>query len=152
MKKVFAVILVVLILAGCAADQSVSPEPESALDDGGVIEIEEQYFVAQANQITSNRERYLGRTIRFEGMSATTYWDDEPFLIVYRNTYGCCGPDGIIGFEVALNDIEPFPDNTWVEVTGVLEEFDIFGGHAQILIVNATSIVEMPSRGLEFVY
>jgi len=144
MKKIFAVVLAVLVLAGCTANSG-------ATSNSNIIDIEEQIFVARTNQILGNPEQYFGRTIRFEGMVMNTSWEDEPFHFVFRNTVGCCGPDGFIGFDVALNDIEPFPDDTWVEVTGVFEEFDIFEGRAQIPIISAISVVEMPERGLEFV-
>jgi len=146
MKKVFAVILAVLVLVGCASTENT---PGNASN----IDIVEETFVSQASQILNNRAQYLGRTVRFEGMVlATSYWEDEPFHFVYRNTYGgCCGQEGIIGFDVALNDIEPFSNDAWVEVIGVFEEFDILEGRVQIPIINATSIREMPERGLEFV-
>ena len=42
-----------------------------------------------------------------------------------------------------------YTGNTWVQVTGVLEE-DFFEW-GSILIVNAISIIKMPERGQEFV-
>ena len=166
MKKVLAIALALLILAGCSAPGGTQAEPlplspgngssedaseaPAIFDDGGVLEIGERFFVTQMNQILMNRERYLGRTIRYEGIFLTTQWEDYTYHFVIRHTFGCCGDDGMIGFDVDLGGREPFPDDTWVEVIGVLDEFQFGEWHA-IPIINVISIVEMPERGLEFV-
>jgi len=139
MKRLTAVFLIVLLLAGC-----------SSSDDADILEIGERFFVTQIEQIYLDPETYLGRTIRYEGIFFSTYWEGEHFHYVIRYTFdGCCGNDSMTGFEVLLNGIEPFPDDTWVEVTGVLEEYEL--DLHTILVVNATSVTEKPERGLEFV-
>ncbi|MCL2856943.1 MAG: hypothetical protein FWE19_04360 [Oscillospiraceae bacterium] len=174
MKRLFAAILALMIFVGCssadgteapvapptfnAADQGLpsyannenTPDDLAALDDGDILYIGERFFLTQINQIFMNRERYLGRTIRYEGMFYSMHWEEYTYHFVIRNTHGCCGPDGMIGFDVALGEFDPFPDNTWVEVTGVLDEFE-FSEWYNMLIINVTSIVEMPERGLEFI-
>ena len=165
MKKILVGILVLAILAGCSAPAGTvaTAEPAqggaspgsaagqpAALDSSDILEIGERFFVTQMHQILLNRERYLGRTIRYEGMFFTMNWEGEYYHFVIRYTNHCCGGDGMIGFDVELGDIEPFPDNTWVEVTGVLGEFALSEWYS-MPIVYATSIVEMPQRGREFV-
>jgi len=141
MKRLFAVFMIVLLLAGCSSPNSP--------DDVDILEIGERFFVTQIEQIFIDTETYLGRTIRYEGMFFSSHWEGEDFHYVIRHTFGCCGDDGMIGFEVMLNGIEPFPDDTWVEVTGVLEEYNL--DWRTILVINAISVTEMPERGLEFV-
>ena len=132
--------------------ENVEPPEVSAqtsADEGDIVYIGERFFVTEINHIWLNREQYLGRVIQYEGMFFSVQWEDESVYFVARYTLGCCGPDGLIGFDVSLNDVPAFPDNTWVQVTGVLEED--YSEWGSILMVNATSIIEMPERGREFV-
>ena len=137
MRKLLVLLLAVLLLVGCAGGD-------------GVVEIEERFFLTQVNHIWRNAEEYVGRTIRYEGMFRAFYWPATgPFYMVHRFTLGCCGNDGITGFEVYLGDIEPFADDDWVEVVGMLEWYEV--DNLRILRVAATSITEVEERGREVV-
>jgi len=140
MKKIiFALILILILgLTGCGS----SPD-----DDGeDIIEIGERFFVNQVMEILLNHQQYLGRTIRYEGMFRTVSWGDMEFSLVYRNSLGCCSPEEVVGFEVIMDGFELFEDNTWVEVTGVLE-FD-----GMYVVIRVTDIVELEERGAELVF
>ncbi|MCL2588803.1 MAG: hypothetical protein FWD84_05280 [Oscillospiraceae bacterium] len=143
MKKRLAFLLaVILLLTGCGGLLAES--------DDGVVLISERFFVTQTTQIQMNAGDYLGRTIRYEGMFWGNEWPTgEVYYFVTRNTLGCCGDDGIIGFELRLNDFDPLPNDTWVEITGVLEEFDYEG--RTFLRLAVVELTELEERGLEFV-
>ena len=152
MKKLLVLLVAIVLLAGCAARGDTAAPRVSAQTNMGeedIVYIGERFFVTEMNRIQFYREQYLGRVIQYEGIFYSFYWDDGSVYFVVRYTYGCCGLDGLIGFDVLLNEIPPFPDNTWVQVTGVLEED--YSGWGSILMVNAISIVEIPERGQEFV-
>jgi len=139
MKKLLVIlILLALLLVGCSGSDNV-------------IEISERFFITQMTEINMNAEEHVGRTIRYEGMFQTLDWSatGEEYHMVIRYILGCCGDDGFIGYEVYLGDMEPFPDNAWVEVTGELEWYEVDG--MRILRVVATSIREMDERGSELV-
>ena len=142
MKRLVAIVLALLILAGCAGS-----------GNGGstdVLLIEDRFFVRQVDQIFADRQAYLGRTIRYEGIFVSTRFGERDFYFVIRGTHGCCGADGIIGFEVLLgDDISPPPDEAWVEVVGVLEEVE--DEVRMALVLNTTSLTELDVRGMEFV-
>ena len=136
MKKVMIVLVaaMLLLLVGC--------------DNDGIYVIRERHFVNQIDNIFMNHNRYLGRTIQFEGMFGS-YVNPEtgaPGHYTYRYTYGCCGDDGLLGFGLVLGEINPVADNSWVEVTGVLEE------DGQFLVLNVISLIELEERGAEFVF
>ena len=144
-KVAIAVFALVLITTGYFRMVRVSA------DDGGIFEIRERFFVTQMHDIFFNSSRYLGRTIRYEGIFSTIDSGGRTYGYVIRHTHGCCGPDGMIGFAALLNDIEPLPGNTWVEITGVLIEYMEEAGLTPILMLDAVSIIEMAERGMEFV-
>ncbi|MCL2368213.1 MAG: hypothetical protein FWC72_04380 [Oscillospiraceae bacterium] len=142
MKKLLICLLVILLagllLVGCSGG------------NGEIVEIEDRFFLTQVNHIRRNADDYVGRTIRYEGMFETFHWPATgDFYMVFRHTRGCCGDDGIVGYEVYLGDIEPFAPNTWVEVVGVLEWYEV--DDLSILRVVATSITELAERGQELV-
>ena len=140
MKKLLILVIILLLLAGCANT-----------DGDGVVEIRERFFLTQIIDIHINADEYVGRTVRYEGIFRTLHipGTSEDYHQVYRYVMDCCGDDGIIGFWVYLGDIETLSDNTWVEVTGVLEWFEMSG--IRLPRVAAVSVTEMPERGEEFV-
>ncbi|MCL2589028.1 MAG: hypothetical protein FWD84_06425 [Oscillospiraceae bacterium] len=121
--------------------------------EGDVLHIGDRFFATQINDILLNNfDRYLGRVIRYEGMFWSLYWEwtDRYYHYVIRYTYGCCGDhDSSAGFELALGRTQPPPDDTWVEVTGILERSDGEGiSHVRLRVI---SLVVLEERGLEFV-
>jgi len=143
MKKLIVLIIVVaMLLTACSPGGS----------DDYVVEITERFFVNQTTEVLRNPERYLGRTIRLEGIFITVQLPgvDDDFHFVHRLTDGCCGPIEPIGFEVRLDGIAPLPDDTWVEVIGVLEQYENIWQH-DALRLEVASLTEMSERGAEFV-
>ncbi|MCL2226945.1 MAG: hypothetical protein FWB97_04885 [Oscillospiraceae bacterium] len=120
------------------------PPEETNLEDA--IVIGERFFINQMFEIFLNHQLYLGRTIQYEGIFQAIEWDGVIFHIVFRYTAGCCGNDGRVGFELIMDGFEPFQDDTWVEVTGILEYDNGF------LVLRPISIIEMDERGAEVVF
>ena len=145
MKKMRIVLIITLLMllplmSGCGSE------------DNDVVEILERFFVRQMMDITQNLDNYTGRTIQLEGMfwSAHNHYTDESFYFVVRFLSGCCGGGGTVGFEVDLGYLLPLPDDTWVEVTGVLEVRDTWQPGNPVLVI--TSIQELEVRGQEIVF
>jgi len=141
MKVLVFVVLGALIMgfAGCSSD-----------DDAYVLT--DRFFISQFQNISLNPNDFIGRTIRYDGIFMPVQWQDDAIYFVARfSDDDCCGGvGGIIGFEVYLNDIEPVGRDTWVEITGILEEaYDSdFGSFMRL---NAVSMVELDEPGQEFV-
>lgn len=121
-----------------------------AAEIGGVVEIREKMFIAQTNDIYLNSEDYLGKTIKYEGIFKSSYWeeDDTTYHFVIRYGPGCCGYDGEAGFEVNWDGDWPQEDD-WCEVIGVLEEYEVNG--QTYLQLALTSLTVLENRGEEFV-
>ncbi|MGF7145109.1 uncharacterized membrane protein YcgQ (UPF0703/DUF1980 family) [Anaerotaenia torta] len=121
-----------------------------AAEIDGVVEIREKMFIAQTNDIYLNSEDYLGKTIKYEGIFKSSYWeeDDTTYHFVIRYGPGCCGYDGEAGFEVNWDGGWPQEDD-WCEVIGVLEEYEVNG--QTYLQLALTSLTVLEKRGEEFV-
>ena len=130
---------------GAPAHETSVPAPT-----GDVVEISERLFIAQTNDIYINTEDYLGKTIKYEGIFKTMYWQQEDKTIAYVIRYGpgCCGYDGEAGFEVVWDGAWPEEDD-WCEVVGVLEEYEVDG--YLYLRLELSSLTVLQQRGAEFV-
>ena len=144
MRKIVLIPALAVILAACGNRPGGG---ENGPGGGGLLVISDRFFVQQIHDIWLNTSQYVGRTIQYEGIFRTVHWrtggDDH---IVIRYTISCCG-EVPIGFYILLSDnFYPLPpENTWVEITGVVE---IHGG---TLLVRAVSLVETEDRGDGFV-
>ncbi len=180
MKDLFALLMIMaLLLAGCGGQSAGAPVqalpaqsrpsgeetitadiPETGLAPahgvtvpapaGDVIEISERLFIAQTNDIYLNTADYLGKTIKYEGIFKTMYWQeaDETYYFVFRYGPGCCGYDGEAGFEVTWDGEWP-EENAWCEVVGVLESYELAGWTYLRLALSSLTVLE--ERGAEFV-
>lgn len=128
-----------------------APSPaENTQNADGVVEITENLFIAQTNDIYINTEDYLGKTIQYEGIFDFYYLEetDAAYYYVIRYGPGCCGYDGTAGFEVIWNGDYP-EQNDWVKAVGVLEEYEENG--VPYLRLQLTSLTVLDERGAEYV-
>jgi len=119
-----------------------------------VVEIKEKMFIAQTNDIYINKNDYLGKTIKYEGIFDTSMWrgNGKIYRFVIRLGPGCCpGDNSAAGFEVVWdgdNSGKPYPKkNDWVEAAGILHEYDDDG--IPSLRLALTSLTVLSKRGKE---
>ena len=129
-------------LSGC----SDSPEVEREIH-----EISDRFFSSQMMTIMHEPDDFLGHIIRYEGIFMSMYWESTSEMIYYVVRWDdCCGRGDVLGLEVYLNDIEPLEDNTWVEITGVLEIVHI-AGYGELVRLNAVSLIERERLNVEII-
>ena len=179
-KAALASIVLAILITGCNNGKSNVPAaPFSIVQTGGksdvssgdqVVEIRENMFITQINDINLNYRDYLERTIKLEGMLKIYTWNDNYYYYVIRNAPGCCGDDGEVGFEVSWkkdyqgpngngsndngsndnSDNETYPKpNDWVEVKGALKSYNFLGSTYLYLALSELNVLE--KRGAEFV-
>jgi uncharacterized membrane protein YcgQ (UPF0703/DUF1980 family) len=133
-----------------AGKPSVSASPVSK---NGVIEIQEKMFISQVNDVYLNKDDYLGKTIKLEGLFKMEQGYDKSYCFVLRYGPGCCGYDGNVGFEVAWDKEEekPYPvEDDWVEATGELKTYEE-DGDLEFLYLDLISLNVLDKRGKETV-
>ncbi len=114
-----------------------------------IVEIREKMFIAQTNEIYINKNDYIGKTIKYEGLFDQSAWrgNGRTYNYVIRFGPGCCpGDASAAGFEVVWDRGYP-KKNDWVEAVGVLEEYD--DGGLQSLRLALTSLSVLAKRGKE---
>ena len=109
-------------------------------DTNNIIEITDNYFIEQTNDVYLNLNDYVGKTIKMQGL-IYAYQDDngEVCYAVVRNTPGCCGSDGLAGLDIRYNGEYPKED-TWVEVVGVMGKDTVYG--SVVPAIQITSLKE----------
>jgi uncharacterized membrane protein YcgQ (UPF0703/DUF1980 family) len=146
---VFISIVTVFILVICN-----KPDKNADADDDGILVIRDRLFIGQVNDIYLNTEDYLGKTIKLEGVYKKEQYDDDKtynFVIRY-GPGGCCGYDGYVGFEIAMESYGlSFPEpESWIEVTGVLKNYQE-NEFLSYPYIDLTSIDVLKKRGKEYV-
>jgi zinc transport system permease protein len=146
--------------AGAAArETALFPETDGgayaeAEPAGAVIEIREKMFIAQTNDVYLNRDEYLGKTLKLEGLFKREQYDGQSYCFVIRYGPGCCGSDGNAGFEVAWEPrsrtLVQYPEiDAWVEATGVLKIYEEDDYPYLYLALRELRVLDR--RGAEFV-
>lgn len=162
MKKLILLLIVLLaVFTGCSQKNATAEIPSEnntkneevkniKKSEGDIIEIKEKMFVAQTNEIYINKEEYLGKTIKLEGIFDEQHSNEseKTYYHVYRRSPGCCGNDGVSGFEIIWDKEYP-KVNDWIEVVGTLEEYEEQGYNFLRLRLKELNVKE--ERGKEFV-
>ncbi|MDR0648158.1 MAG: hypothetical protein LBF92_02330 [Synergistaceae bacterium] len=119
---------------------------------GPVVQIRDKFFIQQCNDIYLNPAEYMGRTVRLEGIY-DEFKDEESGRTeryVIRYGPGCCGNDGVAGFEFFYDGQAAPKQDDWVEVTGTVDM--ITGDDGEEYLVLAQSKLSVKAeRGQEFV-
>ena len=152
--KFFIIAVIVIIIASLISVNifKKSGNKESRGGQDGIIEIRDRLFIAQINDVYRNRNDYLGKTIKLEGIFKEWQYDEEEktYNYVLRYGPGCCGDDGNVGFEVMLAENLEYPEHdSWVEATGELKTY--MENSQSILYLDLFSLVVMNTRGMEYV-
>lgn len=121
-------------------ETSKETSKEVKTSKGDNIEITDNFFIAETNDIYINLSDYVGKNIKIEGLIYTyTDSNNRTLHAVIRHSPGCCGNDGIVGMDIRYD--KEFPsDDTWVEINGVIDSEIVDGD--QIPIIKVTSINE----------
>jgi len=135
-------------ITGCSGTKKTEASEDK------IIEIKEKMFITQVNDVYLNSKDYLGKTIKLEGIfkNDQTY-DGEQYYFVLRYGPGCCGYDGVAGFEIKWDESkeqEYPPVDSWVESTGVLKQYEQ-DGYDQYLYLDLISLNVLDKRGAETV-
>ena len=116
---------------------------EVKVNKNNMIEITDNYFIQQTNDIYFNLDDYIGKTIKMEGLIyAYQDTDGDICYAVVRNTPGCCGADGLSGIDIRYDG--EYPEfNTWVEVVGVMGTDTVYGSKIPAIQVDTLTPKEI---------
>ena len=121
---------------------------KAKVNTNNMVEVTDNFFIEQTNDLYLNLNDYLGKTIKIEGL-IYSYQDSNGDICyaVVRNTRGCCGNDGLAGLDIRYDEDYP-EENTWVEVIGVIGSDTMYGSKIPAIQVASMKIKE---KGTTFV-
>ena len=139
-----------LLVAGCSEQVDVSNIISTNTTDTGIIEIKEKYFIESCNDVYLNPDLYIGKLIKIEGMYEEFINESsgEKYMGVIRYGPGCCGNDGVAGFEFTWAGETP-EVNDWIEVVGSVAIIN--DENQSYVVLDANSLTVLDVRGLETV-
>lgn len=161
-KKIIMITLLLLFIIGLVViwigvnnySNQKNIEKESISDNeaednlNNLIEVTDNYFIEQTNDMFYNVDDYIGKTIKIQGFVYSYEGNNnDKYYCVVRNTPGCCGNDGLAGLDIRFDGRYP-KESTWVEVIGILEKDNVFDRDIPAIKVN--TIREVP-EGIKFV-
>ena len=156
-KKKFLMIGVLIVFIGIIVFATININKKATqtadnnknADTENVMEITDNYFIEQTNDIFYNTDDYIDKTIKIAGLiyNYEDYNSGETYYAVVRNTPGCCGNDGLAGLDIRYDGEYP-EENTWVEIVGTIKT-DVVAGE-EIPAIKVTSIQET-EEGTTFV-
>lgn len=115
-----------------------------------VLVIGERMFAACCEDICLNAKKYEGRRVRLEGICMTAEDPETEGIIygVFRYSPGCCGDDGLSGFEFRYSGKMPNEDD-WIEVEGKFKTVTF--ASVSFVVIEADRVTVKEERGAEFV-
>ena len=118
----------------------------------GIFEIRDKFFIQQCNDIYLNPDKYMGRMVKLEGIydEFKNEEKDRPERYVIRYGPGCCGNDGVAGFEFFYDGQALPKQDDWIEVTGTVDMITGDDGE-EYLVLAKSDLKVMAKRGREFV-
>jgi uncharacterized membrane protein YcgQ (UPF0703/DUF1980 family) len=122
------------------------------LKESDIVVIREKFFIQQCNDIYLNPDKYKGRTVKLEGMYDEFKNEEKGRTerYVIRFGPGCCGNDGVAGFEFFYDgQVTPKQDD-WIEVTGIVGMINGDDGE-EYIVLDKSSLRVMAKRGRETV-
>jgi uncharacterized membrane protein YcgQ (UPF0703/DUF1980 family) len=130
-----ALIITALVLTNNKVEEQQSNKDEERPKD--VIEITDNYFIQQTDDVYVNINDYVGKKIKLEGF-VYPYLDQygKTLYAIVRRSPGCCGDDGIVGLDVINEDGFPEKD-TWVEVIGIVQTYSVNLETVPVIIVSS---------------
>ena len=152
-KTLLLVLLIAIVLGALALIQkpTVSQAGNSKKSEANEkvdLDITDNYFIAQTNDVYINYDEYEGKTVRMEGYFYVyqDYSTGENYYAVIRNAPGCCGNDGLAGLDIKYDGEYPAV-NTWIQVIGKIDKYSEIDPTPVIMV---SSLQETP-EGTGFV-
>ena len=140
------VLLVSYGLAGAAQKEGAGNTKNAK-----IFEIREKMFIEQCNDIYLNPDDYLDRMIKLEGIYEEEQEESGTFRYVIRYGPGCCGNDGVAGFEVLAGGMSPLPrQGDWVEAIGSVQRLKDPDG-LEYIVLKLSQLKVKEERGAEYV-
>jgi len=148
-KKISLLLLASLVFVGCNSTKVQENETQvKASEQNDIVEIDDESFIQQMEEIHANLDEYEGKTVSYEGFVAKVGEEGKEYTVV-RN-YDSPHEDHTHAIYVGLYSIyegEWPAEDAWVRVTGKIREKNMDGQVYPAIEVEELKIMDV--RGQE---
>jgi len=123
--------------------------PAGSLAEKKTVEIKEKFFIQQCNDVYFNFKNYKDTIIKIEGICEVLPKEFMFSYNLFRNTPGCCGDDGKIGFMFDYDGDTELKGNDWISVTANVNVKQENG--FSLVYLDVIEVTVKAERGAEFV-
>lgn len=100
--------------------------------------------------VHSDLNTYVGKKIKFTGFVYRLYdFSDDEFVLARQMIVSTDMQGVVVGFLCHLNGANKYSDNTWIEITGIIQKGNY---HGEIPIIEIEEIKEVKIPSEEYVY
>ncbi|MDT8859850.1 TIGR03943 family protein [Alkalihalobacillus sp. MEB130] len=123
---------------------------EEVLEQGHIVVTEENYL-DMMTMLDLQLERFIGKPIEIVGFVYREPEFEDNQLVVARFGMTCCVADAsVYGTMIEANDAHQFENDTWVRVTGILDQTDYNEFRIPLIQLREIEIVEQPESPYVF--
>ena len=128
-----------------------------ALIKGGTIDMTNENFINNYEDIYGNPHNYVGRVINMKGFIYKQKGLSKDEFILSRILVSCCTADAqIVGILCDYSKVKVFAEGTWVNIEGTLGEReykDSKSGEISIIpIIKVNKIEKIDKQNNEYIY
>ncbi len=127
MKKTMTALILMLLVLAFSILMSACTAKDNKQANEDFIEITENLYVHWINDIYTNTDEYIGKTIEIKGMFSMVVDKEvnKDRYYVFRVGPGCCANDGsMCGFEIQSSENMDYKEQQWIKVRGKLKTYE----------------------------
>lgn len=156
-KLVLIIVCIIFVILFCIAGYkiiSASLENTVKIDDsllqGEFSELTVTNYTDILKMVHDDLDTYIGQKIKFSGyVYRAPDFSQNEFVLARNMIINNQNQTLIVGFLCNCDEIETYPDNTWVEITGEISKGNY---HGEIPVIKIKHISKIQKPEDEFVY
>ena len=120
------------------------------LDENGVITITNDNYTNILQSVTNDLDSYIGKKICYSGyIYRLIDFEDTQFVLARNMVISSDYESLVVGFLCDYLNAKNFKDNSWVQITGIIQKGNY---HGEIPIIKIVDIKQIDAPEDEYVY
>lgn len=138
---------VILQNPGVLTPKDLYPDLYTELKQQDSIKLHEDNYIGTISLLEDGMDEFVGKEITTHGFVFREPEFPSDQMVVGRFGISCCVADGgIYGILIQSDDLDQYKNDTWVEVTGVLEKVEFNGWALPLIIPTNINLIDVPEE------
>ena len=145
-----SIIVVILFILSLYRILNSSFKVRDNIEEVDIVYIKPEEYTNILKNTYENIDLYVGKKICFSGYVYRCFDFSDNQFVLARNMIIGNNPEAlIVGFLCSSKNAKDFPDNTWVEITGVITKGNY---HGEVPVIQIIKIEQIEKPSDEYVY